>query len=371
MKKLKHLKSYVFILITTFLAVFFNLLARNSTKFAEWYAVKIYPLLVNTLGRFCSLFPFSVYELVIILAIGTVIFLLVSIIVSLVKRQKEKAYAGFLRIVMLALSAYLIFMLNCGINYHRYPFSAYLGLQLENNDTKTLMELTEFLIESCNTCSTKIDTKEAFIGSTSCGQVMSLSSTDTKEEAKEAMRKLGNDYPSLLGYYPNPKPVALSIVMSYENITGIYSAYFIEANYNRLIPDYDMAFTICHELSHLRGFMREDEANFIAYLACIGSGNDNFRYSGYLSALVYTLNALYKYVDADTYWQIYDKLCDQGKRDLQRNNLYWRQFETPVQAVSEAVNNIYLISNSQSDGTRSYGRCVDLILAYYKAFQRP
>jgi len=38
-----------------------------------------------------------------------------------------------------------------------------------------------------------------------------------------------------------------------------------EANVNVDIPPYQIPSTMLHELSHLRGFMREDEANFISY----------------------------------------------------------------------------------------------------------
>ncbi|MFR5730890.1 MAG: DUF3810 family protein [Clostridium sp.] len=36
--------------------------------------------------------------------------------------------------------------------------------------------------------------------------------------------------------------------------------------------------------------MREDEANFIGYLACVSSENEAFRYSGYLTGWVYAGN---------------------------------------------------------------------------------
>ena len=34
---------------------------------------------------------------------------------------------------------------------------------------------------------------------------------------------------------------------------------------------YNLPFTTCHELSHLRGFMQEEEANFIGFLACVNA----------------------------------------------------------------------------------------------------
>ena len=85
----------------------------------------------------------------------------------------------------------------------------------------------------------------------------------------------------------------LSEVLSYQGLTGIYLPFTVEANYNGDMPAYDKPFTVCHELSHLRGFMEEQEANFIAFLACIGSERTDFQYSGYLSGWVYCMNALY------------------------------------------------------------------------------
>ena len=81
--------------------------------------------------------------------------------------------------------------------------------------------------------------------------------------------------------------------MSWCNITGIFVPFTFEANVNVDVPDYSQPATMCHELSHLRGYMREDEANFIAYLACRNSENVEFQYSGAMLAFVYANNALY------------------------------------------------------------------------------
>ena len=70
---------------------------------------------------------------------------------------------------------------------------------------------------------------------------------------------------------------------------------------------YNIPHTICHELSHLKGFMREDEANFIGYLACIRSDDPMFRYSGYLTGWIYAGNALAK-ADVESYSQFYGEL---------------------------------------------------------------
>lgn len=154
--------------------------------------------------------------------------------------------------------------------------------------------------------------------------------------------------------------------MSLTQITGVFSPYTYEANVNIAAPDYTIPATICHELAHTRGFMREDEANFIGYLACEKSGDPQFTYSGVMLALVHSINRLYS-VDYNAFCQVNDTLSDGVRRDFAYNNTYWEKHEGPVAAVSEAVNDTYLKVNNQQDGTQSYGRMVDLLLADYRA----
>ena len=98
-----------------------------------------------------------------------------------------------------------------------------------------------------------------------------------------------------------------------QQLCGVYSPFTVEANYNGDMPDYNVPHTLCHELSHLKGFMREDEANFIGYLACISSENEAFRYSGYLTGWVYAGNALAR-VDRKRYIELTDQSArEQGR----------------------------------------------------------
>ena len=71
--------------------------------------------------------------------------------------------------------------------------------------------------------------------------------------------------------------------MSYTEITDIYTL-TMEANVNVDVPDYT-PFTMCHEMAHQRGFMREDEANY-RYLVGMSSDNVELMYSSTMYALV-------------------------------------------------------------------------------------
>ena len=178
------------------------------------------------------------------------------------------------------------------------------------------------------------------------------------------MKGLADEYPQCKSWYPYPKPLIHPRLLSVQQLTGVYSPFTVEANYNSEIPAYNIPHTICHELSHLKGYMREDEANFIGYLACTGSESRSFRYSGYLTGWVYAGNALAK-ADYDGFIELYKKLDEKARNDLEENNVFWDRFEGKTAEVSTKVNDTYLKAHSQTDGVLSYGRMVDLMLADY------
>ena len=132
------------------------------------------------------------------------------------------------------------------------------------------------------------------------------------------------------------------------------------------IPDYSIPSTMLHELAHLRGFMREDEANFIAYLAGMESDHPEIQYSSTMLALIISGNALYD-EDTSLYFEIRDQYSKEIVNDIRANARYWQQYEdTVISTMSNKINDTYLKANDQSDGVKSYGRMVDLLLAKYR-----
>ena len=78
-------------------------------------------------------------------------------------------------------------------------------------------------------------------------------------------------------------------------------------------------------------------------------------------------NALAR-ADASAYAALCAAYSPQVRRDLAQNNAYWAQFDgQTLSELSEKTNNAYLKANGQTDGTRSYGRMVDLLLAEWRA----
>lgn len=340
--------------------------ARMVPGFAHTYSITVYPVLVNTIGRFSSIFPFSLSEAGLYLA---AVFCILNLLFLI-----KKPLAALSRLFFLACLLLFLYTAGCGINYYRTPFSYEAGMVMEQSSTGELYSLCLFLTEQINSTLTETDhsgdaLKGLYPGQTEDTPLPSAAMLrELGMEGVKSMKGLGTAYPQLSGYYPYPKPLMNPRLLSIQQLCGIYSPFTIEANYNREMPYYNIPHTICHELSHLKGFMREDEANFIGYLACIGSDSPDFRYSGYLTGWVYAGNALAK-ADLEAYYGLYGRLAPEAARDLAWNNQFWDRFDGKVAEASTQLNDRYLKANNQEDGVRSYGRMVDLMLAYYRDSQ--
>lgn len=335
--------------------------ARQSADFAEWYAVTIYPVYAQFFSAITGVFPFSVGEFCLI---ALVLFILAYLIHGVYKliRHKEGRFVYFVRFlsvpVLIATCIAFLCVTNYGTNHRRYSFAAVSGLTVRESSAKELYDVCAYLINEANTLRENLPEDENGVFQLSNDVFLDA------DEAKSSFNSLHDTYSTL---YTNgkPKPVLFSEVMSYLDISGIYCPFTFEANVNVHMNDVLIPVTMCHELSHLSGYMREDEANFIAFLACLQSDDPEFRYSGVYLASVHAMNALLT-VDSDLWNQADALKSDALRRDIRSNNAYWKQYETPVSEVSDRVNDAYLKANGQENGLRSYGRMVDLLLAYYR-----
>lgn len=337
----------------------FQLAARQVPGVAEGYAVTVYPVLMRVIGGVADLADFAVDEvLVYLLLIGVCGYAFCGI--RRIRKKQIPVFRWlritFLRIIKLGILWFFVFTLNCGINYHRTPFSALAGLPMEASTVDELAGLCLWLTDRIGETAPRIVRQENGL----CALPKQM-----REKTRDAMVKLGERYPELSGWYPKAKPVFTWIVLSLESLEGVSGPYTMEAHYNPDIPAYNQPAVLCHELSHLKGFMREDEANYIAYLACTGSEDANLQYSGLLLAYTHSINALYR-ADRERFLRVREQLCEQAELDYAYHRYYWAQYEGPVAELSDKVNDAYLKANAQEEGSRSYGRMVDLLLGEYR-----
>ena len=334
------------------LTAVFQLSARTLPGFGTWYAHHIYSWIVKSVGRLTGLLPFSVVEMGLYGLLCLLFLDVVRLSVAAIRAEHAKILTVTGRRWLLIVRALLfLYTVNCGINYYASSFSSYAGLEDGTYTVEELEALCSDLVELVN--------ESAKTGRQSYREHRSA----WRVEAVTAMQAAGEQFSCLAGFYPKPKEVLVSRILSVQQLCGVYSPFTVEANYNGDMPDYNVPHTLCHELSHLKGFMREDEANFIGYLACISSENEAFRYSGYLTGWVYAGNAMAR-VDRKRYIELTDQLCEGARQDLDENSDFWNRYESRVSEAATRMNDTYLKMNSQADGVKSYGRMVDLMLSY-------
>ena len=339
-----------------------TLLARNVGGFAQWYSTHVYPVWVNMLGRMMGVFPVSVAEILLYLLGGLLLFTLGRLLWKLFRKRagKRQVLGWFSNLLLAAGVLFLLYVVNCGINYHRTSFSESSGIKAEEYSVSELKEVCGWLTERVNTLSGSVTRDDEGIMRLTGGN-----KGEVRSRAVEAMQSLGETYPELSGYYPEPKGLLAPWILSVQQLSGIYSPFTIEANYNSGMVDYNIPFTACHELSHLKSFMQEQEANFIAFLASTSYEDPEFQYSGYLLGWIYCMNVLHD-ADYDSWQEIRDTLSDGAEMDLRENNAFWARYDGAVAEVADQVNDRYLQANGQEEGVKSYDRMVDLIVSWYR-----
>ena len=330
-------------------------------KFADWYSSHIYPVWVNTIGRVMGIFPFSVVEILLYVVIVVLAVTLIRSILLTYKKEKGALLRWGRGVLILATVLFLLYILNCGINYKKQSFAESSGIGTTEYTAEDLQQVCEWLTGQVNDWSGKVMRDKDGV------MVVSKKNRtgNVPEDAVTAMQNLGKEYPELSGFYPRPKPLIESWILSVQNLTGVYSPFTVEANYNNAMTDYNKPFTACHELSHLKGFMQEQEANFIAFLACRESEEAEFQYSGNLMGWIYCMNVLHD-VDYEAWEQVRSGLNSEVEADLQANSEFWNKYDGTVAEVSNKVNDTYLKANGQSDGVKSYDRMVDLVVTWWK-----
>ena len=394
-----------------------NIAAWNSATFCDWYIAYVFPVWVNTYGRLTGLFLFSVGEWLIVMGLVVVsvgaLFLLpwgVAEVWGAVRacsrgsagdfsqfagsfhrfvrglRQFVKGYYRFFAWTLLAVC--LIMTLNCFILYHASTFSErYFGSDGEagtGSAEYTLEELIgvyNLVAERCLALSGEIERDES-------GQALYTGSLgrngeklDMADKARQLMRELGETYDQLDGYYPRPKALLSSDFMCQQYMCGYYFPFSMEANYNDVMYILNIPATMCHELAHLRGFIYEDEANFIAYLACVESDDIFFQYAGYLSVLTYLYNDLYKANQANQ--EAFARAAGAVKPVVVTAQVWedsvfvtdeeWERINSKALIDTEIVDqaaDVFIDTNLKvngiSDGSVSYSRVVKLMLQYYR-----
>jgi hypothetical protein len=262
---------------------------------------------------------------------------------------------GVPRLAALAGALWLAFLTCWGLNYQREPFATSAGLDVRPATLAELSAVCEELVDAANQLREGLpeDRRGA----------MKL-----RDGRPAALARVAKGYAGVASRYPflgsspgRPKMLFSSSLFSHLGVTGIYFPFSGEPGVNVTLPDVELPFSAAHEMAHRLGFAREDEANFLGYLACRLHPERDVQYAGILAASRHALAALAP-ADRAAHDRLAARRTASVQHDLEALAEWSRRYQGRAALVSRAVNDAYLRSQGESRGVASYGRMVDLLV---------
>ena len=355
MNKKTQTSKYISLIILTISVIFYFLSIYAPQVLAAVYPFWIYKVWAQGFSALASLFPFSLAEgLLVLFPLYALYRLGKGVYQWMARTGRAGVYWRTLWRRTWETTCYLlsIFILSAGINYHRTSLAEYAGLDVQPAQKEELVQLCNYLADL--TMESVMPVNQSF--------------SQNKRLVNAAYNSLSDLYPVFKGWYPSSKPLLFSHWISYTHVMGFFFPFTFEANINKDIPAFMIPSVIAHEQAHLRGFMREEEAEYAVFLLARHTNDRSLKYSFYIATLMRSMDVLYR-ADPEAYQQLTADFSEELIADLVAYSDYWSRFRSPAGKISQAINDAYLKANSQSDGVQSYGRVVDLLTAEYKQIQ--
>lgn len=331
--------------------------ARIFPSFADFMNGTLCHAMRRALAFITDIFSFSLAEMIIIASPILVFFIIFRALRVKDGEGRIRFVSGLVSIALVFLSSYW-FML--GIGYHTTSLSERAKMEEASVDAESLAHTLSVLTEECNKLAEELSLDE------NGASVMPITFDEACSYITEAYARLSESMPELdiPVFDSRAKQVLLSKPMSALEITGVYTFFTGEANVNVYYPDYNLPFTIAHELAHQRGVARENEANFVAFLVCKEAEHPYVRYSGYMNMLEYVASALRK-TDLEVYRSVFDTFHPSLVSELRAYSEFYKNNKKQFWSkVSDTVNDTYLKVQG-TEGIVSYGLVVRLCVAYY------
>ena len=331
-----------------------NLAAVAIPGFADLWRASGFRAISTMMGVISTQFPVSLGEMSIIMGV----LLTVVLLPALIFRWKPYLlfYLWTLTVVIALLTS------NCYILYHCSHFQT----ESRRYTLEELGILRDHIVEQANELAVELPRD---------GEGKLIPPEDITGMAKAALKPVGERNPVYAGFTVTPKPIYHSFFLCQQNMAGYYFPFTMEANYNRYMEPVNLPATLCHELSHTKGNLYEDDANLIGFLGCILSDDRFFNYSGYLSVLGYVERDWRRSAGENPeILKGHPEISEQVLLDdifITEETRQRVEEESPfptkaVRKSTETFTNTVLKANGVSSGMASYGEVVGHLLGYYE-----
>ncbi len=343
------------------------LISFFSRGFSEFYCRTIGSFLRMLLAKISGVFPFSLAETFIVMGLLLFVACLLKKLLYFVTRAPMVVRNKFdyrftkalLCIVSVLLTLQILVFAPCS---RRVPLEKQLDLSVGEINAERLFDCAVTVTDELAECLEESDIRHTPSGLSCLPYSFDTLSQKLSDIYVEAAQK----YKFLSRFSSKPKILAISPIMTYTHISGVYVPYTGEANINVNYPHHTITFSSAHEMAHQRGIALEDEANFTAFMVLYEYGDSYMKYSALVSLYDYLLSALY---DADP--ELFYAACYRADRRVLEEIFGFNSFFEPyadsaASKVMGTVNNVSIKLRGDSDGEKSYGMMVELAVAYFE-----
>lgn len=318
------------------------------------YSFYIYPPISLIFRNIFNIFSFSFGDILYTLLAVCLLFW----IFLLIKNKRIFKMQSFLQIVAFLSIVLFLFNLLWGFNYYRAPLVEQLKLDKNTFTQQELENFSWYLINDINA------THLAITNNDTLKVNVPFNRDSIYLLSEDAYYKLANKFKFLKASKLKVKSSLYSTPLSYMGFAGYLNPFTNEAQVNSKIPLVSLITTSCHEIGHQVGFGAEYEANMLAYLVSTNYSNMHFKFAGKFMALRYTLNELY-ITNPTLYEQYFSKINPGIIKNMEESYLFWEQYQNPLEPVFKNFYDLFLKSNAQKEGIKSYKRVVGLLINYH------
>ncbi len=342
-----------------FLSVLLLLAATLSPAFAAWYGRGAGAFFRRVFAGVTAPFPFSVAELALFL-LPFAIFSFVWSVLSSDRTKKERIFTVLSAVLILFAFLFSTFAFLFGAGYHTVPLDEELSLPRDEVTAEKLYQTALYLTDRTNEAALGVAFGEDGFSK------MPYSFGEMNEKLVRAYGILHEEYAFVSASGAGAKPLVAGKLLSYMHVTGVYTFFTGEANVNMDFPDFTIPYTAAHEMAHQRGVAREEEANFVAFLALEKTDDAYLLYSGCFALLEYTVSALAR-ENAEHARDVLSRLSPEVLREWRAYGAFFAKYRDSAAAkVSDGVNDVFLKSQGNRAGNASYGLVVRLAVAYFQ-----
>ena len=325
----------------------------------KYYSTGAYPVIAHGMRILTGWVPISVGDILYFLVGIRILVKAFQFIKRIIQRQVSKPYFIYMlkRALAYVLGIYILFNLLWGLNYDRKGIGYQLGLEEKAYSNAELKDLVQDIVFRLNNLDSTAritrnrlqQKKNLFSG---CG---------------DSFKRLSAMNPVFAYPAPSIKSSLFSYLGNYLGFTGYYNPFSGEAQVNTTVPVYVQPFTSCHEIGHQLGYAKENEANFVGFLAARSSQDPAFAYSVYFDLYLYGAAELYQR-DSTLLVPLREQLRPDIRKDFRELRQFTEKYKNPFEPLIRKLYGKYLQANSQPQGIFSYNEVIGRLIAYRKKF---